>query len=30
MMARIGYHDRGVNFLGWSGHYDLVSWRIND
>ena len=30
MMARIGYHDLGVNFLGWSGNYDVASWRIND
>jgi hypothetical protein len=30
MKARIGYHDRGVSFPGWSGNYDVASWRIND
>jgi serine protease AprX len=25
--ARIGYHDRGVTFLNWSGQYDQVFWR---
>lgn len=30
MMARIGFHDEGVNFLNWSGNYDVASWRIND
>lgn len=26
--ARIGYHDRGVNFVGWGGRYDQTIWRI--
>ena len=24
--ARIGYHDRNVNFVGWSGRYDATFW----
>jgi hypothetical protein len=30
MKARIGFHDRGVTFISWSGNYDAASWRIND
>jgi hypothetical protein len=29
MKARIGYHDRGVTFLSWSGNYDQVGWTFN-
>jgi serine protease AprX len=25
--ARIGYHDRGVNFLNWGGRYDATFWQ---
>jgi len=28
MRVKVGYHDRGVTFLSWSGQYDRILWGV--
>lgn len=28
MRIKVGYHDRGVTFLSWSGQYDRILWGV--